>query len=143
MAPKKVARVPDGAPLGFLRLETAAECLAAGDTAGAAEIAQGILRAARSRSPVFRLIPRFAAADDHDDDDHNGRTRSQGVKEYRYCSVEGVQESQCRGLMMKMVMMMIVMLVLLMMATRQQCKTSLDTLTCICDTTTLRYEPIM
>jgi hypothetical protein len=138
MAPKKVVRVPDGAPLGFLRLETAADRLAAGDTAGASEIAQGILRAARSRSPVFRLIPRFAAADDHVDDDHDGRTRSQRVKEYRYCSKNRSVED-----MMKMVMMMIVMLVLLMMATRQQCKTSLDTLTCICDTTTVRYEPIM
>jgi hypothetical protein len=54
MAPKKL-RIPDTAALGLLRLETASERLAAGDTAGAAGVAQSILRSARSRTPVFRL----------------------------------------------------------------------------------------
>jgi hypothetical protein len=54
MAPKKL-HIPDSAPLGFLRFETASERLAAGDAAGAAEVAQSILRSARSRTPVFRL----------------------------------------------------------------------------------------
>ncbi len=54
MAPKKL-RIHDGAPLGFLRFETASERLSAGDAAGAAEVAQSILRSAHSRTPAFRL----------------------------------------------------------------------------------------
>ena len=117
MAPKKHLRVPDSAPLGFLRLKTASERLAAGDAAGAAEVAQGILRSARSRTPVFRLILQRSLWDpaDDDDDDVYGRTRGQGVKECRIRNVGRVQQSQCRGLMMMVMMMMLMMMIIMMM----------------------------